>query len=866
MPESGAVTLPANVRPSRYDLTLAPDLNDFTFRGAETVEIEVLAPTAEIVLNAAELAVESCRVALPDGSTVSPAETSFSEEEETATFRFDAKLPAGPATLHLEFAGELNDKLRGFYRSRYTDDSGRERFMATTQFEATDARRAFLCWDEPAMKARFRLTLLAPAGLAAVSNMPIVSQKEETPGTSRIEFAETPPMSTYLLAFVVGDLRSIEERAPGGTLIRVWAPAGKEEQGRFALEVAVKLLGYFNDYFGVPYPLEKLDHLAIPDFAAGAMENWGAITYRENALLVDPEQSSAITRQRVATIVAHEMAHMWFGDLVTMAWWNDLWLNESFASWMGDRAVDHLYPEWDMWTQFVSSDTNHALSLDGLRSSHPIEQEVENPAQIGELFDAISYSKGGSVLRMLEQFLGPDAFRDGLRRYITKHQYGNARTADLWDALSEASGQPVGPMMDSWVSQTGYPVIDVRSTRSQSGIDLTVSQKRFVYEHLVEPNVADDTLWWAPVGVRAAGAGETSVLMKGRESRIHVAVGPGESPDAWVKVNPGQTGFYRVSYSQEDADRLRPAIRDRLLPPVDRLGIQNDAYALSRAGYLDATQFLALAEAYASETDATVWADLAANLGGVDDLLGDEPYHGRFQELARRIFQPAGRRVGWVARPGEGHLDALLRTTLLAALGRYDDQDVLSEASALFARYSEDRSAVHPDIRSVALALAAKRGDQSTYDEMWELQKQATMEEEKLRLLTALTQFEAPDLLDETLRRSLLPDEVRVHNTIGIVSGVAVNRQGRDRAWEFVKENWGEFDRRYGEGGFALMRLVSITSRFASQERLEDVRRFFDAHSAPSAERTIRQSLERIGLNIAWLDRNRQALAERFGD
>ena len=389
------------------------------------------------------------------------------------TFTFGSELEPGPADLHLEFTGDLNDKLRGFYRSQYKGVDGEERYLATTQLEATDARRAFPCWDEPALKAVFDVTLLVPADLIAISNMPVAS---EYGGASR---RQGGPVREDARSFRPTCLRSswatstsIEHRDAGGTLHQSLDDTrGKVEQGRFALETSVRLLEYLNDYFGIPYPLPKLDHIAIPDFAAGAMENWGAITYRETALLVDPDNSSAGTRERVASVVAHEMAHMWFGDLVTMAWWNDLWLNESFASWMGTKAVDYLYPEWDMWTQFVTDDTNRGLSLDGLKSSHPVEQEVSSAAEIGQLFDEISYSKGGAILRMLEQYLGDEPFRAGLNLYLKRNEYGNARTTDLWDALGEASGKPVSEMMHTWVNQTGHPVLDAEVGRTEGSIE-----------------------------------------------------------------------------------------------------------------------------------------------------------------------------------------------------------------------------------------------------------------------------------------------------------------------------------------------------------------------------------------------------------
>ena len=440
MPSADAVVLPASVKPNKYRLTLQPDLNTFTFKGEQTVDIEIVEPTARIVLNAAELEISGVTLRR-NGSETSTHSVSLDADTETVTLDFGRTLSPGRAQLEMEFTGILNDRLVGFYRSEYQDAEGQTRHLATTQFEATDARRAFPCWDEPAQKAVFDVTLIFDDAYQAVSNTPIVEESSPAPGLRSVRFGETPIMSTYLLAFVVGDLVSVEADAADGTRVGIWTTRGKENQAGFALDTSVKLLGYFNEYFGIPYPLPKLDHIAIPDFAAGAMENWGAVTYRETALLVDPENSSAGTRQRVAEVVAHEMAHMWFGDLVTMEWWDDLWLNESFASWMGTKAVDWLFPDWEMWTQFVNMDTNRALSLDGLKNSHPIEQEVKNPAEVSQLFDAISYSKGGSVMRMLENFLGPEVFQGGLYRYLKGHEYGNARTQDLW----ERTGRRIGP-------------------------------------------------------------------------------------------------------------------------------------------------------------------------------------------------------------------------------------------------------------------------------------------------------------------------------------------------------------------------------------------------------------------------------------
>ena len=861
MPSAEAVVLPSNVKPSKYRLTLQPDLETFTFKGEQTIDIEIVVPTARISLNAAELEISGATLRR-NGASTPVRSISLDADTETATLDFGETLSPGPAQLDMQFTGILNDRLVGFYRSEYQDAEGQTRHLATTQFEATDARRAFPCWDEPAQKAVFDATLVFADGFQAVSNTPIVEDTRPSPGVRSVRFAETPIMSTYLLAFVVGDLVSVEAEAADGTKVGVWTTRGKENQAGFALDTSVKLLGYFNEYFSIPYPLPKLDHIAIPDFAAGAMENWGCVTYRETALLVDPENSSAGTRQRVAEVVAHEMAHMWFGDLVTMEWWDDLWLNESFASWMGTKAVDWLFPDWEMWTQFVNMDTNRALSLDGLKNSHPIEQEVKNPAEVSQLFDAISYSKGGSVLRMLEHFLGPEVFRGGLYRYLKGHEYGNARTQDLWAALEEESGLPVTGIMDSWVKQMGYPVLEVEADRGADNVQISLSQERFVYDRLLGDEEPNPEVWRVPVTVSAPGAVAVSTVMESKEALLTLpAARPAED---WYKVNADQTGFYRVNYTGEDWQRLAPAVGARELPATDRLGIQNDAYALSRAGLLPITQFLELAGSYSGETDASVWSDLASNLRDIEQLIAGEPVHPAYQGFGRGLFGPAARRAGWTPRPEDGHLDSLLRSTVLGQSGSYNDEETLGQAGDLFRQYLENPDAVHPDLRGVVFSLAAQAGDRTTYDQLWDLEERTSLQEEKIRLLLATSRFQDVGLLNETLERAL-SSRVRSQDTITVVGGVAANPRGRQPAWEFVKNNWAEFDRRYGGGGFGLMRLVSICSSFTTDEQRADVENFFAEHPAPAAERTIRQALERVRLNIRWLEHNRPALNDWFG-
>lgn len=842
------VLLPTNIRPERYRITLTPDLNNRTFTGQEEVEIEVCSSTDRIVLHAVELEFHEIHLQR-HARVLEPIAVELDEDRDTATLTFGETLSQGPAVLRMGFSGTLNDQMRGFYRSIYRLD-GEERNMAVTQFEATDARRAFPCWDEPSIKATFAVTLVIPPERIAISNSPIIDDSVDPAGRHIVRFAETPVMSTYLLAFIVGEFDYVETQTPEGVVVRVYTPVGKAEQGRFALDVAARTLSFFHEYFGIPYPLPKMDLIAIADFAAGAMENWGAVTYRETAILVDPRESSAATRQRVAIVIAHELAHQWFGNLVTMEWWTHLWLNEGFASWIEYLAVDELFPEWGIWTQFVYSDFSRALGLDSLKSTHPIEVEVKDPNEISEIFDAISYSKGASVIRMLAAYLGEAAFRRGLRSYLERHQYSNATTEDLWQALAEASGKPVKSMMDTWTKQAGYPVLAVEE--NAQGLNLT--QSRFFLSG--EKEEADPTQWSVPVEISVPGspAGEGR-LLEGRSGTVPV---PGSGGD-WIKINPGQTGFYRVNYSPRLWGQLRTAVASMNLEAADRMGLQNDAFALARAGYLPTTRALGLATAYRRETDYTVWADLSSNLQSYKTLLGQEDSYDLFCSFGRDLYQDVYDRLGWEAVEEESHLTRLLRTVVIDQLGGYGGESVIREALRRFELIQEGVP-VPPDLRVAVYRLVVEYGTEDSYRAVCEIFRQADMHEEKIRCLRALGASRDVSLLEATLRLSL-SSEVRAQDTPFVVASVASNRYGRDVAWEFLKQNWSELDRRYGKGGFLLGRIISSTTEdFTTLERAREVEAFFQEHPAPAAARTIRQSVERIRSNALWLERDRDSI------
>src|SRR5216110_2096176 len=816
--------LPDTVRPEKYSIELRPNLKAFSFDGSESIRIQVARPTKTIALNAEGLEVREATVSSSKGGSRPATSIDFDSKREVLQLNFAESIPSGPATLRLSFSGTLNDELAGFYRSRYTMSDGKQGYMAATQFESTDARRAFPCWDEPGAKATFEVSLVVPEGMTAVSNTPPIDEKDLGDGTRLVRFAETPRMSTYLLAFAVGPLDSIEGKARRGTKLGVWALPDRIGHSRWALDEAIRILDYLNDYYGIPYPLEKLDHIALQDFAAGAMENWGAITYRERILLFDPATSSAQTRQSIVEVIAHETAHMWFGDLVTMAWWDDLWLNESFASWMGAKTTGALHPEWKMWTQFLEEDIVRGLALDGLKSSHPIEVPVRDPAEIREIFDDISYSKGASILRMLEQFLGEATFRRGIRDYLKAHAYGNARTEDLWRALTAASHQPVRALMGSWTRQTGFPLLDVQVKRTGGSARVGLTQSRFLYSDILGPS-KDRTRWKVPVRIARAGQKKpVSFLMEKKTESRPLGRSRRSADKDWIKVNAGQSGFYRVNYPPEEWDRLRRAVEAGELGTEDRSGLQNDAHALMRAGYLPATTLLDLTAAYRGEDDATAWT-----------LISDTRYLEKFDAYGRELFRGEGEQSGWDPKPREGHLDALKRSTVLSRLGHH------------------------------SYSLVGQQADQATYETLWELQRKAALQEEQVRLLMALSHPRDERLLQETLRRSLT-DAVRSQDAVLVITTVAASRPsvGRDLAWSFVKDNWDELYRRYAESGFLIRRLVQIAQEFTTPEAVKDVERFFRGREAPEVRRTVQQSIEKIRVNAAWLKNNGKDLARWF--
>lgn len=843
-PDDQDFRLPTTVAPEHYDLRLNPDLPDRSFKGEEVITISVRERVTEVVLNAADLEIGAVSISRPGGASVG-ASCTLDQPNERAIFSFVQTLEPGAYQLRIEFSGKLNEKLAGFYRSTYVDADGTERTLAATQFEATDARRAFPCWDEPALKAVFSLTLTVDVGLTAISNGPVLSEtRGPESGKKTVVFAETMRMSTYLVAFIVGEFESSDAIDVGGVPLRVWSVPGKGRLTGFAGSVGAASLEFFGKYYGIPYPAAKLDLIAIPDFAAGAMENLGAVTFRETALLLDDGAATHAERERVAIVVAHELAHMWFGDLVTMRWWNGLWLNEAFATFMEMLAIDAWKPEWETWLNFGSSRAA-ALLIDGLRSSRPIEFTVRRPEEASAMFDVLTYEKGAAVLRMLEQYLGPQLFREGIGMYLRRHAYGNAETHDLWDSLEAASDQPIRRMMDSWVFQAGYPLITVDADVDGSVVRL--SQRRFLY--LGDDGEEQANVWSVPVMCRTTTLDETletKTLLEGQDGTVML----GRKPE-WLIANAGGHGFYRVRYAPELLRRLMPHIQSGL-SPIERLNLVNDAWAATLAGYTSLVEFLDLTQRFQEERDESVWTNLIAALGTLRRTMGDAE-QATIASIARDRLGAIYHELGWVSRDGESDRMRQLRGEVLGARAIVgEDSDVERAAREYYEAYRANPATVDPNTVPALISILAHSGDTARYEEFWRAFKAAKTPQETERYLFALAGFRQQELLTRTLE-SALNGEVRTQDAPYLVRAVMSNPAGKELAWSYVKEHWQAMLERYPEN--AIVRLCEGVTVLTAPEQEKDVLEFFAKHEVKQAGQRLDQTLERLRMSVRFRQR-----------
>jgi puromycin-sensitive aminopeptidase len=805
------------------------------------IAVTVDRPTEVIVCNALELAIENAVVEDLAGRR-QPASVALDEPLQRCRLTVTQPLDPGRWRLHLEFRGRLNDKLRGFYRSTYKDRNGTTQTLAATQFEATDARRAFPCWDEPDFKAVFSTTLVIDPGLTAVSNAAVLSEMQER-GKKVVRFADTMKMSTYLVAFVVGHMEASDVIWVGKTPLRLWTVPGKGHLTGFGQDIAAASLQFFERYYDMPYPADKLDLLAIPDFASGAMENLGAITFRETALLVDPRSATHGELERVADVVAHENAHMWFGDLVTMSWWNGLWLNEAFATFMEMLAVDAWKPEWKRWDTFGVARAA-ALSVDGLHSTRPIEYAVRAPKDAEAMFDVLTYEKGASVLRMLEQHIGPTVFRDGVRDYLRSHAYGNADTKDLWISLGKIARQEVPELMDGWIFQPGYPILTAELTESE----LVLTQQRFAYL----PNPAPG-FWQVPVQLRIQAGAKTEtrrLLLPRDEQRLAC---PAETQ--FVVVNEGGHGFYRVHYGPLLLQRVLEGLKT--LAPVERFNLVNDAWASTVAGLMPLPDYLELTGRFAEERDKNVWAVLIDSFAFLNRII-DPSHRPLLEAFVRTRIGPPTAAVGWTPQQGESDLTKQLRSELIGALGRLgNDVETQARAAELYAAARKDKAAVDPNLLPALVAIVAFTGDAARYDEFAERFKTAATPQEERRYLFALAQFRQPVLLDRTLAKTL-DGEIRIQDAPFMVSAVMSNVYGRELGWRFVKTNWDALDRRFPKQG--LRRMCGGITGLCKPELEREVREFFDSRKIDLGGKTLDQYLEQLRIGVSFRERHGEAL------
>ncbi len=838
--------LPRHVIPHRYDLQLEPDLSTATFEGRVTITLEVRQPTSTILLNTVDLTVSSA-IIRNQAEVEKDARVELDEASQRCRLLVAQPITTGEWFLTILFRGRLNDQLRGFYRSTYKDASGTMQTVAATQFEATDARRAFPCWDEPDFKAVFATTLIFDPALTAVSNTRIVSQTVDG-GKKVFRFADTIPMSTYLVAFVVGRLEASSAAMVGTTPLRLWTIPGKQSLTAFGQEIAVASLGFFEDYYGIPYPGDKLDLLAIPDFASGAMENLGAITFRETALLVDPRTATHAELERVADVVAHENAHMWFGDLVTMAWWNGLWLNEAFATFMEMLAVDAWRPEWKRWDSFGVSRAA-AFSVDGLLSTRPIEFPVRAPTDADAMFDVLTYEKGASVLRMLEQHLGATVFRDGVRDYLARHAYGNADTQDLWVSLGKAAGQPVPELMDEWIFHPGFPLVTARMNGRN---ELTLSQQRFTY--LPQPD-APDTRWHVPVvlHVTAGDTTEQRRLVLTEDTTIRL---PEDARR--VVVNGGGQGFYRVRY---DATLLQWLLDAGLqtLAPMERFNLVSDAWATAVAGHLPLHDYLRLTAWFTQERDKNVWVVLLDSFALLNRIV-TERERPSLEAFVRARLTPLVGALGWDPAPGEHDLLRQLRGDLIAVLGKLgNDQTIQAQAAERYQRYLHQPDAVDPNLLPAIVAILAHVGDNARYEDFSDRIAKAATPQEERRYLFSLAGFRNPALLARTLSRTINGD-IRTQDAPFIVSAVLGNVYGRELAWTFTTSNWDRMDQRFPKQG--LRRMCGGIVSLATPDLEQEVVAFFRSRKIDLGGKTLEQYLEQLRIAVKFRERELAGLPD----
>jgi aminopeptidase N len=814
--------LPKDVLPIQYNAHITPDIGANTFEGRETVEIQVLRPTSAIMLNADNLDIKSATLAAKgaDPTTLSPT---IDRERQTVTFTLAKPLKPGRYQLSLQFSGQINREARGMFYMNYQADGENKKMIATTM-EPTDARRLLPSWDEPSFRAKFKLSIDVPANFSAYSNTPVEKQQKLDGGKQRISFAATPKMPSYLVVLVAGELERMAGKQDGVD-IGVVTTKGKQSSATLPLADAKEVIHYYNNYFGVPYPLPKLDLIAVPGGFNGAMENWGGIVYNESALLVNPERSPTEVKKGTFSVNAHEIAHQWFGNLVTMAWWDNLWLNEGFASWMAAKATDHFHPEWRPYLDGIA-EREGVLNLDARKTTHPIQTRIDNEAQAANAFDAITYEKGQGFLRMLEDYLGEDAFRKGIRAYMAQHKYSNTTSQDLWIALEKASGKPVEKLASDWTLQAGFPLIKVQQACVDGKRKVTLSQEQF---RMDEPP-AQPRLWSVPLQIGTVNGKAMYTLLS--EASTSFVQG---SCEGTLVVDPYSVGFFRIQYDPQSFAAL--ANQAPKLPDPTRLKLLTDTWAMVSAGRTQLDSYINLVRQYQNEPRFSVWESIAGNLGNLYNLSRGEPEQQLVSRFIIDFAKPRFAQLGWDEKAGETGEDKRLRALLAGMLARVGDKEAIDQALVRFARYQKDPSSLSPAMTEFVIGTAGRYADATTYDALAQRALSTTSQEERNRYARALTAAKDPALAERTLQLALSPKIAA--NQIGpMLYGVA--REHTAKAWDFAVQHkdafLGSADAISRNRAFADM--VSGSANPKDADMMEDyVRKNFGPDAVVEAER-----------------------------
>ncbi len=815
--------LDRSVVPSAYQIFLEPDLVNFRFNGRVEIALTVHEATSMIRLNACEMSLTTATIHVGDQSFTS-AVAEQDEIYETATFVFPEELPLGEAVLSIDFIGELNDKLTGFYRSIYVDPSGDKHVIASTQFENCSARRAFPCWDEPAFKATYETTLTVATGLAAFSNTREIEREDLGNGTTRFHFAPTMKMSTYLVAFIVGPFETTAEVDVDGVPLRIVYPKGQGHLTQMALDASAFGLRWFTKYFGISYPGDKMDMVAIPDFNAGAMENLGCITYRMTDLLINPETASLSEKERVAGVIHHELAHMWFGDLVTMEWWQGIWLNEAFATFMQVLCTNAYRPEWEILRGF-GVDRQYSLMIDGLHSTRPIEYEVISPDDTRGMFDVLTYEKGGSVLRMIEQWLGADTFRDGIRHYLNKHSYANTVTADLWNALEEASGEPVGQIMDTFILQGGHPLVRFENGR--------LTQEPFAFAPATGPSMIGQS-WLVPLFTRSLDGGEVTRHLLGSEP---IELGPN------TLVNAGGAGVFRTLYG--DAEFAPVAARINELEGLERFTVVADAWSTMLASAFSWSNFHALVASLGTQDEPPVWNIVAEALDYVNRALTPEQ-RPQIARITRELLTPHFDRLGWEPASNEDELVGQTRAQVIGLLGRIGgDEAILAEARRRF-----EADEVHGNLAAVILRLVASEGQWSDYEVFIERYRRRATPQDEQRYLYSLGGFGNDDIALDAASKCFT--EFRSQDANSMLGVLSSNMVSGPTVWRYMAERWEDANAQFPHDSRSYA-TRGVRTFISDRAFAAEVEAFHRAHPIAGQQRSVEQSLETMnfGLNFA---------------